>query len=168
MLRIFRESQSRVKSMALIHEKLYRSTNLAQIDFGEYLRELTVHLFRSYDAPARRLELVLDVEPVVLGLDRSIPSGIIVNELVSNALKYAFPDGTTGVITVRFRASGPGQAELSVIDNGVGLPEGFVVGSTDSLGLKLVTMLAGQLGGTLSVGGGPGGGTVFTIGFPIA
>jgi PAS domain S-box-containing protein len=168
MLRIFRESQARVKSMALIHEKLYRSTNLAQIDFGEYLRELTIHLFRSYDAPARGLELVLDVEPVVLGLDRSIPSGIIVNELVSNALKYAFPDGTRGVITVRFRATGPGLAELSVIDNGVGMPEGFVVGSTDSLGLKLVTMLAGQLGGTMSVGFGSGGGSEFKLQFPIA
>jgi two-component sensor histidine kinase len=154
--------------MALIHEKLYRSTNLAQIDFGEYLRELTIHLFRSYDAPARGLELVLDVEPVVLGLDRSIPSGIIVNELVSNALKYAFPDGTRGVITVRFRATGPGLAELSVIDNGVGMPEGFVVGSTDSLGLKLVTMLAGQLGGTMSVGSGSGGGSEFKLQFPIA
>jgi two-component sensor histidine kinase len=127
-----------------------------------------VHLFRSYDAPARGLELVLDVEPVVLGLDRSIPSGIIVNELVSNALKYAFPDGARGVITVRFRATGSGSAELSVIDNGVGLPEGFVVGSTDSLGLKLVTMLGGQLGGTMSVGPGPGGGSEFRLQFPVA
>ncbi|MBP1654539.1 MAG: signal transduction histidine kinase, partial [Bacteroidetes bacterium] len=168
MLRIFRESQARVKSMALIHEKLYRSTNLAQIDFGEYLRELTVHLFRSYDAPSRGLELVLDVEPVVLGLDRSIPSGIIVNELVSNALKYAFPNQMKGVITVRFKATMSSGAELSVIDNGVGLPEGFVVGSTDSLGLKLVTMLAGQLGGKLHVGPGPGGGSEFRLQFPVA
>jgi PAS domain S-box-containing protein len=168
MLRILKESQARVKSMALIHEKLYRSTNLAQIEFGEYLRELTVHLFRSYDAPARGLELAIEVEPVVLGLDRSIPSGIIVNELVSNALKYAFPGGRTGVITVRFRASGPGQAELTVADNGVGLPGGFVVGSTDSLGLKLVTMLSGQLGGTLAVGAGPTGGAEFRLRFPIA
>lgn len=168
MLRIFKESQSRVKSMALIHEKLYRSTNLAQIDFGEYLRELTIHLFRSYDAPARGLELTLDVEPLVLGLDRSIPSGIIVNELVSNALKYAFPDGAGGVITVSFRATGSGSAELSVIDNGVGLPPGFVVGATDSLGLKLVTMLAGQLGGTLKAGPGEGGGAEFRVTFPVA
>jgi PAS domain S-box-containing protein len=168
MLRILKESQARVKSMALIHEKLYRSTNLAQIEFGEYLRELTVHLFRSYDAPARGLELAIEAEPVVLGLDRSIPSGIIVNELVSNALKYAFPGGRTGVITVRFRASGPGQAELTVADNGVGLPDGFVVGSTDSLGLKLVTMLSGQLGGTLAVGAGPTGGAEFRLRFPIA
>lgn len=168
MLRIFKESQSRVKSMALIHEKLYRSTNLAQIDFGEYLRELTVHLFRSYDAPARGLELKLDVEPVVLGLDRSIPCGIIVNELVSNALKYAFPDGATGVIMVSCRTAGSGLAELSVIDNGVGLPEGFVIGSTDSLGLKLVTMLSGQLGGTLTAGAGQDGGAAIRLQFPVA
>jgi two-component sensor histidine kinase len=137
--------------MALIHEKLYRSANVAEIDFGEYLRELAVYLFRSYGARKKGIELSTDVRPVAMGIDRAIPCGLIVNELITNSLKYAFPGVKTGKVFLRLQVPAPHTVQLIVGDTGVGIPEGFDVTKTDSLGLKLVTMLTKQLEGTLAL-----------------
>ncbi len=144
----FKESQDRVKAMALIHERLYQSGDLAKIDFAGYVRNLTGHLLRSYRVDSKTVRLNLDVEPVPMSLDVAIPCGLIINELVSNALKYAFPHGKGGEILVRF-GEGTGQVlMLHVSDTGVGLPEGRDPEKSESLGLKLVRSLTEQLDGT--------------------
>ncbi len=151
MLRIMRESQSRVKSMALVHEKLYQSHNLAEIDFGDYLRVLVAQLFRSYGIAQESVQMAINVDAVSLGVDRAIPCGIIINELVTNALKYAFPGGRKGKIDVELQSIAPGRIRLVVRDNGVGLPQDVEVQKADSLGLTLVRMLADQVQGQLTM-----------------
>jgi len=149
MVRAFKESQNRVKSMALIHEKLYQSRNLAEIDFADYLRELTTQLLRSFGIGAHGVYLNVNASRVLLAVDRAIPCGIIVNELVTNALKYAFPDGREGHIDVDLFLVDDDRIRLTVRDDGVGFPAHIDVQSTESLGLTLVRMLAEQVQGTL-------------------
>lgn len=146
---LFKECQDRVHSMAAIHKRLYESDNLAEIDFGDYLRHITDGLMRSYrlEAPVR---LEVDADRGLLSIDQAIPCGLIVNELVSNALKYAFPEGRAGTLVVRFRDEGV-QYRLLVEDDGQGLPESFSVTRSPSLGLKLVTALVKKLRGRLVV-----------------
>jgi len=151
MVKIFKESQNRVKSMALIHEKLYQSRNLAEIDFGDYLRELTTQLVRSYGIGTHGVQLNVNTGRVLLAVDRAIPCGIIVNELVTNALKYAFPDGRSGRIDVDLHPVGADRVRLTVRDNGVGIPAHVDVTTSDSLGLTLVRMLAEQVQGEMSM-----------------
>lgn len=141
-LELFKESQNRVKSMALIHEKLYQSQDLASINFKEYLNTLIIGLFRSYQAQSGHVELKLEVGDISLGVDSAIPCGLIINELVSNSLKYAFPNGREGVISVVLRSLNKKDVELVVSDNGVGIPEDLDFRNTKSLGLHLVTILA--------------------------
>ena len=143
----FRESQDRVKAMALIHERLYQSSDLARIDFAGYVRNLTGHLQRSYRVDASIIRLNLEINPVPMSLDVAIPCGLIINELVSNAFKYAFPGGKSGEILVRFVKEKDGSLKLLVRDSGVGLPEGTHPEYSDSLGLKLVRSLTEQMGG---------------------
>jgi two-component sensor histidine kinase len=154
-LQMFRESQSRVKSMALIHERLYRAQDLARVDFGQYVQTLTRDLFRSYRANAESVALRVDVEDVFLGVDTAIPCGLIINELVSNALKYAFPDDEDGPIwggEVHVElAPDDGQYVLAVRDNGVGFPDGLDFQNTETLGLRLVATLVEQLRGTVEL-----------------
>jgi PAS domain S-box-containing protein len=150
-LRFFRESQNRVKSMALVHEKLYQSTNLARVDFDGYLRELATHLVRSSVNDAGTVDVRLETNGVSLSIDKAIPCGIIVNELVTNALKYAFPAGRQGVLYVECAAEGPGEIRLVVGDDGVGLPAEFDVEQAETLGLTLVQMLVDQLQARLTV-----------------
>jgi PAS domain S-box-containing protein len=159
---LVRESQNRVRSMALIHEKLYQSDSLARIDFGEYLRNLTRDLFRSYSAGG--VALKLQAEDVPLDVDAAVPCGLIVNELVSNALKYAFPAGRGGELSVSFARVALDRYALTVTDNGVGLPKDLDVRNARTLGLQLVTMLVTQLHGTLDVVSD--GGTTFLITLP--
>ena len=145
----FRESQDRVKAMALIHERLYQSSDLAKIDFCGYVRSLTGHLARSYRVDANAIRLSLEVDSVPMNLDVAIPCGLMINELVSNAFKYAFPERKEGEIKVRFTEEHDRKLNLVVSDNGVGFPEGRNPEESDSLGLKLVRTLTEQLGGTL-------------------
>jgi PAS domain S-box-containing protein len=147
MIKVFKESQNRVKSMALIHEKLYQSANLAEIEFSDYLRELTTQLFRSYGIGAHGVSLNVHASEVLLAVDRAIPCGIIVNELVTNALKYAFPDGRGGRIDIDLHPVSDDQIWLAVRDNGVGFPADVDFETSDSLGLTLVRMLADQVQG---------------------
>ncbi len=155
-LEVFKEGQGRVRSMALIHEKLYQSADLARVDFYEYISNLAAYLFRSYEVNSGAVKLNVESEDVLLGVDTAIPCGLIINELVSNSLKHAFPDGTGGSINIRLRPADAERLTLAVSDDGVGLPPDFDVRNTPSLGLQLVNTLARQLGGEVEVGGGEG------------
>lgn len=155
-LEVFKEGQGRVRSMALIHEKLYQSDDLARVDFHEYISNLAAYLFRSYEVNSGAVTLNVEAEDVLLGVDTAIPCGLIINELVSNSLKHAFPAGTGGSINIRLRPAGPERLTLAVSDDGVGLPPGFDARNTPSLGLQLVNTLARQLGGEVEVARGSG------------
>ena len=162
-LGVLTESRDRVRSMALVHEMLYQSENLAQVDFGAYVRNLTGYLIRAYRTSSTRVALRSDVQDVTLGIDLAVPCGLIINELVSNALKHGFPDGRKGEITVKMRADSS-TITLMVSDDGVGLPDGLEWQRTDSLGLQLVVMLVEQLEGGIELESNAE--TVFRITFP--
>ena len=150
-LALFRESESRIRSMAMIHEKLYQNESLARVDFSEYLSSLGSLLFHTYVANPAAVQLATRLDPVALDLDTAVPLGLVVNELVSNSLKYAYPEGRRGVVELTLRAGPDKQLTLSVCDHGVGLPPGFDLNNTNTLGLRLVNLLSAQLEGTLSV-----------------
>jgi len=150
----FEQSQDRIRSMALIHEQLYRSDDLASIDIGSYLKPLTQHLQDSV-AGAGRMRIELDVTPLSVDVDQALACGLIVNELVTNALKHAYPDGREGVVRVRLAPCGEGECMLSVADDGPGLGEAQE-GRPKTLGLSLVQTLARQLRGRVELGSGPG------------
>jgi two-component sensor histidine kinase len=151
VLTSFQDSQDRIRSMALIHERLYRSENLAQIDFAEYIQDLATYLFRSYNATQRGITLNTRVEKILLDVDRAVPCGLILNELVSNALKNAFPDGQCGEICIKLQADGPYQARLTVSDDGIGFPADLDFRITSSLGLQLVNTLVDQVEGIIKI-----------------
>jgi two-component sensor histidine kinase len=159
----FRESQSRIRSMALIHEKLYQSGDLAHIDFGDYVRHLAGDLLQAYNTKAAMVKVHLDVSEVLLGVDAAVPGGLILNELVSNALKHAFPGQRSGVIRLTLQRNSAQQIVLNVSDDGVGVPVGFEVSKSDTLGMTIVQALAKQVKGKLEVMRNEG--TVFSLTF---
>lgn len=166
VLSALRDSQGRVRTMGLIHERLYQSQDLSKVDFAEYMRSLVIYLFNSYGMEPVRVSLVVDVPAgLTMGVDVAIPCGLIVNELVSNAFKHAFPGGRTGTLRVELAPTGDGNMRLLIADDGIGLPEGFDLHSTQSLGLKLVASLTSELGGHLEAAST--GGAVFSITFPV-
>lgn len=160
--RILEESRNRVKSMAFIHKQLYQSTNVAQIDFSPYVRNLARNLLDSYRTNGDGVALDVHVEDVFLSLDIAIPCGLIINELVSNALKHAFLNGSEGQISVDLHRVGEKNV-LIVSDNGVGLPGEIDVLNTETLGLQLVSALVMQIEGRLELTRDKG--TVFKISF---
>jgi len=166
-LEIFKESRNRVMSMAFVHEKLYQSEDLAMIDFAEYSRKLATSLFHSYAAYPEIIALEINVEDVFLGIDNAIPCGLIINELVSNCLKHAFPKGKKGKIRVELRSDKDLHAgdkfTLTVSDDGIGFPKDLDFRNADTLGLQLVTTLVKQLKGTIELD--RDGGTEFKITF---
>lgn len=147
--RALQEGMHRVRSMALIHERLYQSTTLARIDFGEYAKALSGFLFRSY-RPAPSVQLNIETERIDLNIETAVPCGLILNELVSNALKHAFGDGG-GQLDVGVRVTPHGKICLSVRDTGPGLPPDFEPARSKSLGMLLVTSLTKQIKGTLAI-----------------
>ncbi len=153
--RVLRDSQSRVRSMAIIHQRLYQSTNLAEINFAGYIQELCSQLLRTYGSSGRNVSLVAEADEIFLEVDKAIPCGIILNELVSNALKYAFPAGGEGTVAVEFRQK-ESDIQLVVRDDGVGMPADLGPRAAESLGLRLVHMLTEQIGGTVNVGASDG------------
>lgn len=159
----FRESQNRIQSMALIHERLYQSKDLSRVDFSEYLRNLAIHLFHIYQIDSNVIRLKVDTEEVFLDINTAIPCGLLVNELVSNSLKYAFPGGRSGEVAIELKWRNNQKFKLVVRDNGIGLPEDFDIKNTKSLGIQIVTLLVDQLGGILEFKSN--GGTVFSIEF---
>ncbi|MFP5221412.1 MAG: sensor histidine kinase [Acidobacteriota bacterium] len=161
----FQDSQARVRAMALVHEKLYRSKDLCRIDFASYLRELTGFLIQAYSPKNLSIMQEIDSEEFFLSVDTAIPCGLILNELVTNSLKHAFPGRSSGTVSPRAWTE-DGHAVLCVKDDGVGMPPGFDLNQPDTLGLQLVTNLARQLHGTLDMTTGPEG-TAFTLRFPL-
>lgn len=160
---VLSDVSDRVRSMALVHEKLYHTENLARIDFADYAQSLLGYLWRVHGSDAEVVRLVLDLEPVELPVDTAMPCGLILNELAGNALKHAFRGRSGGDLTVALHRTGENRISLSVRDNGVGLPAGFDWRQAHSLGLRLVQMLAGQLKATVEISSGDG--TGFEIAF---
>ncbi len=160
---LFQESQNRVQSMALIHEHLYQSPEISQIDFGEYIRSLTDNLFRCYGISQKAILLKIETGGIKLNLDTAIPCGLLINELVSNSLKYAFPKGRRGEIAICLVSTIDNTITLTVSDSGIGIPDSLDWNNTNSLGLRIVHNLTRQLKGTLTLE--RNNGTAFSITF---
>jgi two-component sensor histidine kinase/ligand-binding sensor domain-containing protein len=170
-LNLFEDSQNRIKSMALIHEKLYQSKNLAEIDFGEYVSSLLEHLTRSLSRSGVPVNIVNKINNITLSLDNAISCGLIVNEIITNAFKYAFPlewvkqkeNAADNVIEIKMENLGANNYTLTISDNGIGLPKDLDIDTTESLGLKIVKSMVQQLNGSLEIRGN--GGTKYSITF---
>jgi PAS domain S-box-containing protein len=160
----FAESRNRVRAMALVHENLYRTGSFARINMAGHIRALCAQLMRAYGLQGQAVALTPQVAEVEFDLDRAVAVGLIVNELVSNALKHAFPDGRAGRVKVRLERQEDGMCCLTVADNGVGLPAELEVEQASTMGLQLLRMLTDQLHGSVAIT--HEGGTTFTIAFP--
>jgi two-component sensor histidine kinase len=147
----FNESENRVRTMSMIHEKLYRSADLASIDLSEYINELVEELYMSFDISSSSVKMVIEVQERQMDIDTLIPCGLIINELVSNAFKHAFKSGTKGEFYLGIYFSDDGNTELIVRDNGPGLPMNFDISKTRTLGLRLVNSLVKQINGKLNI-----------------
>ena len=159
---VLKESQNRVKSMAMIHEKLYQSEDLTNINIKEYIINLVSNLFYSYNIDKNRIKKNIDIEDIKLNMETAIPCGLIISELVSNSLKYAFQYGNEGQITV-FLKFIEEEYVLTISDNGVGLSKDLDFKNTDSLGLQLVNSLINQIDGKIELNKNQG--TTFKIRF---
>ena len=158
--------RDRVRTMALVHETLYQTYNLAKLNFADYATRLLSYLWDAYRGTIGPVQLKFAVAPVVLPVEMAVPCWLILNELVTNAIKHAFPNSRAGTVTVAMAHEvATGTVILRVQDDGVGLPAGIDCSKALSLGLRLVQMLAGQLHGTVETGSGPG--TEFRINFKL-
>lgn len=159
VLKMLQESQNRVRSMALLHEKLYQSKDLASIEFGDYIRKLVFGLFHSYAVSSDSIILKINAENIFLDINTAIPCGLIINELVSNSLKHAFPEGkawnekgyTKGQIYIKLTSHKKNKFTLIIRDNGVGFPEDLDFRNTETLGLQLANTLVEQLEGSIKL-----------------
>lgn len=149
--------------MALIHEKLYKTDDLSRINFAEYIRSLTVHLFHTYRVNPNIVKMNAEVEEVYLSINKAIPCGLVINELVSNALKHAFPDSKKGEIQIKLYSNRQNRTKLVVSDDGIGLPENLNIQEPETLGLQLVNDLVKQIEGTVKLDRTKG--TTFYISF---
>jgi two-component sensor histidine kinase len=151
MREVFNESQSRIRSMSLIHEKLYESKDFSRIDFSDYIGKMVTHLFVVYQMNAQAVRFKVEAKDIHLDITKAIPCGLIINELVSNALKYAFPKGKKGDVIIRMTEDTSGKYQLSVKDTGIGLPADFNIHKTETLGFQIITDLVRQLNGTIEL-----------------
>jgi two-component sensor histidine kinase len=135
--------------MAMIHENLYQSDNLTNINFKEYLEKLVSDIFYSYEIKKGSIESVLDIEDININIDTAIPLGLIINELLTNSVKYAFHQGE-GTIIIKLRSL-QDKIELTISDNGIGIPKDFDIKNTKTLGLQLVNNLTNQIDGNIEV-----------------
>jgi len=159
------DSQNRITSMALVHETLCQSRNLARVDFGNFLDSLVPSLVASYGVCPENISVDIDAVGMLLPVDAAIPCGLVVNELITNALKHAFPGGQLGEIKVGLAHASNDELVLSVSDNGVGMPEAFDLDKAGTLGLQLVNLLIDQLGGTVTINRSKP--TRFVLRFPL-
>lgn len=163
--RLFNDSVNRIRAMALVHEELYQSESISDIDFAAYLRTILEELYAGYAVGPNRPELIIECEEIYLGIDQAIPCGLILNELVTNSLKYAFTENVSGPhIKVTLRRSGEDTIVLTISDNGIGLPQEVDPAATATLGLQLVSVLIKQIHGTCAIGRRDG--TSWEITFP--
>jgi len=151
MRRAFKASQSRIRSMALIHEMLYKSKDFKSVDFAPYIQNLAFQLVNVYKVKSDVVRLTLDIKDVFLDINRAITCGLIINELISNALKYAFPEGRKGEICVKVYQDKEGMYNLIISDNGVGIPKELDIHESETLGLRLVCLLTDQLSGSIAL-----------------
>ncbi len=161
--RLFQDTRDRVKSMALVHEKLYQSKDLGRVEMAEYARQLLTDLLLVNGAAASKIQLTLQLEPVFLPVDIAIPCGLILNELTTNAIKHAFDGRLSGEIAVRLQVECEEMVRITFSDDGRGMSAGRDWRKADTLGLQLVCMLTEQLQGTIDMPNGPG--TVFQLSF---
>ncbi len=144
----FKDSINRIYSMAMVHQKLYQSKNLSEVDFKEFISTIARHVYFNYDL-SNRVKLELQLESIFLNIEKAVPLGLLLNELITNAMKYAFPDGRSGKITISFKIIDQHQCELIFEDDGVGLPPEIDFQTSDSLGLALIRQLTDQIEGTV-------------------
>lgn len=161
---ILRESQNRIKSIALVHEKIYQSKDLEHINYNDYIRMITRNVCNSYLLDPRSVTLMISSETVFLSINKAVPCSLILNELISNSLKYAFPDQRKGTITINFQIHSDSYV-LDFKDDGVGFAEGIRFDNSDTLGFELMKGLIHQLNGTIELD--QGSGTAYTIRFPV-
>jgi PAS domain S-box-containing protein len=157
------DSQNRVKSIALVHEKLYQSKSLDQIEYGDYLNKIVNHLFDTYNIPQSRIACRIHAENIFVDINQAVPCSLIINEMLTNSLKYAFPIGEKGEISIDFTTDSKNYI-LKYHDSGIGIPEGISFERTESLGMKLIYGLTQQLNGTVELMRGEG--TTFVVTFP--
>ena len=160
-----KESQSRIQSMALVHEHLYQSKNMARINLQDYFQQLANSVAGVYQGARGKIAMNIDARGITLPIDQAVPCGIILNELITNAIKYGFPDGREGKVDIFARQTAEGKLELSVRDNGIGLSEDSDLESSKSLGLRLIGLMTDQLHGTMQITSEGGVGT--TIRWPV-
>jgi PAS domain S-box-containing protein len=163
---VFLESQNRVKSIALIHEKLYQTTNFSRIDFEKYLKTFIPHLFQTFGAPTGKISYKIKADNIFLNTETAIPCGLIINEIVTNSLKHAFKSTQKGIVSVELIYHTNNYLTLIVKDNGSGIPENIEIGKSNTLGLQLISLLTKQLGGTIELK--KQNGTEFRIKFAIS
>jgi PAS domain S-box-containing protein len=163
-LNLLKECQNRIKSMAFIHESLYQTKNFESVNFSEYVTTLSKNLVHTYSINTKKIKLILTLDKLYLSLDASIPCGLIINEIISNSLKYAFPDNRDGIIFVNL-AVVKNKVSIEVGDNGIGIPDSVDVKNTQTLGLQLVDTLVEQINGTIKLIRKKG--TIFSIEFNI-
>ncbi len=157
------DSQNRVKSIALVHEKLYQSKSLDQIEYSDYLTKFAMHLFDTYNVSQSQISCKIHAENILVDINQAVPCSLIINELLTNTLKYAFPGGRKGEIVIDFVTDGNNYI-LTYHDNGIGIPEGISFERTESLGMKLIYGLTQQLNGSVTLK--REGGTTFIVTFP--
>ncbi len=162
-LSLFEESRNRIRSMALVHEELYGTKDLSSVDMSWYIHGLATHLLRAYGMTSKGVDLRIDAEGVPLMIDAAIPCGLMLNELISNALKHAFPNGRQGQVRILLQREPSDFVVLIVEDDGIGIPEGITIATSQSLGLRLVSALADQLQASVALDRAHG--TRFTIRF---
>jgi two-component sensor histidine kinase len=162
---LFEDSQQRIQAVALVHESLSQASNVARIPAAQYIQRLSTQVFQAYTPPGDRITLDIQVDPIWIEVRNAVPCGLLVNELLSNSLKYAFPGDQGGEITIALRATPEGHMVLVIHDTGVGFPAHMDFRHTNSLGLQLVCLLTEQLGGSIDLDRTSG--TRWTLRFPI-
>jgi PAS domain S-box-containing protein len=161
---ILKEGQTRIRAMSLVHEKLYQSRDLSKIDLAGYIQSLAAHLFHVYLTDSNRIRLETDFEEIpLLDINSAVPCGLILNELISNSLKHAFPEGRKGLIRIGLKRGPDDRIILRVADDGIGFPKDFDFRQLESLGLQIAKLLVGQLDGTIELD--RENGTAFTVTF---
>lgn len=153
---VFSATQNRIQAMTLIHEQLYQSDNLGQVNFGEYLNRLMLNVFLANSSDLESVQPILQAEPVFLNLETAVPCGLLINELLVNSLKHAFPNHQTGEVKILLHQTASGQVQIQLIDNGIGLPADFDWQQASSLGFKLVRILTRQLKAEIQIERGNG------------
>ncbi|HDP79779.1 MAG TPA: PAS domain S-box protein [Spirochaetes bacterium] len=160
----FNEAAGRIRTMGIVHEILYGSDNLAVIDFNTYIKRITGHIYGTLSLGNRRVALDISAEHINVGIDQAIPCGLLINEIVTNALKHAFPDSFHGDARISVGLSGKdGYITLTVSDNGIGIPETTFEEKNDSLGMSLIPLFVAQLGGVMEVERSKGTGYTITF-----